>query len=478
MTTFAELQAAMPDVFQAISLEDTRRSRLAPWVEAAGLVRTRDLGDALDSFPTTDDVFFPRSLDPAALGAILAVVGANEAPLRLLRELRAPRFAAVGVPLEDVDPFSESDHSVLAAGLPPLLWLQYLEARHMACTGRREGALAQVGLMLRTASHLLGSSFSGAVNNEGLDHLHTTYAAIIGLSEGACAGDERLLADVLAALDGPRLRAIDYARTQLLQLVAALPFAVLNCPDDGGSRAIIDYLHDSHHLRRTLFPAFVGQAEGTAYRLRVLANRLLEGHPFPFDKAATVAELRESLSTPWAQLDDEPARLRTLWAEVIGREFVLPGVPEAFATVIVGGRYLTSRALCDAERQQPLASESLLATPNPMGKAIVFEATRIAHQRLAVVMDCWYYARLMGEVARLLVGIKAFSLRWRRAPLRASEVVEDLHMQGAPQDPYSRTDLQYLPDQGVVRIDPTANDIAQWAAGEASDFDAEWRVLG
>ena len=166
---------------------------------------------------------------------------------------------------------------------------------------------------------------------------------------------------------------------------------------------------------------------------------------------------------------------------VLKRDELIPGVSEAYATVIAGGRCIPAGMWPVIDGGLSAAQHVLSNFRNAFGEAIAFEVRRVFFQHMLVRMHVWYDTSLIAEVARALIGIKMFIGRFGRPPDDMSQVVEAFGMSDSPLDPYSRTLLQCVPEVRLVRIGPSeVEEHFQW--GSFSPMEPEpvlaWPFLG
>ncbi len=368
--------------------------------------------------------------------------------------------------------------------------MQYLGIEYLTWTGKYSKAIRQVPIAFNIATQLMRSSFPGEVGRAGYFHLHHVFFAAAELADHVGVGQCDVLGPLIGEVENAVPEPADYVRAQLLQFCASVLSAVQECPPTTEASELVRYFHEHEHLRAVLYDwsdedEYGPGASGTetlerrhpspedGKRLRLVANRLLEGHRFPFDKAATIAELPDALAIPWSRLDMKPRDMRQLCMTRTRGGFY-SGVHDAFAAVMMGSTCIGTREWRELEANASTARRILSDVPNPIGKAIVIEVTRVFFQQLEAIMGCWYNLRLVQEVTRSLIGIKTFALRNGTLPSTMSDVVATEILGSLPEDPFSQTPLEYMPHRKLVRISPSTDEIKEWLPALRN---LTWRLL-
>ena len=481
MTTLRELLELMPDVFHhVLTPESTSGSRLAPWLEAARCTHIGNLETVCTWFRFGKGNLFPDPMDRRTRRALAALLDANRHPLDLLADSsKMHSFVALPIHLDDCDYYSAEDYALLEAHLPALLCLQYCNARHLISLDRHLDALQQVKEIVQTSKRLFASATVGEVNQEGFFRLHGACLAAIELAHDVHVDQDAIVASLISEMERCRMPAVDFARMQMLYFCAGVLLAVAECPNTRDVSELLRYFHNSAELRTILgrnwqlcdeectsTKAANGRyeddlSEVSAEQRCCVARGLLDGHPSLFRKAETLAELCEILALPWTHLDKAPHEVREFGSEIRDAEF-LPGMDNGCATVIAGGRYFDANTWREVEAGAATARQLLSHIGNPVGNAICFELKRVLLHDFIQTLGSWYYLRRVQEVTLSLLGVKAFALRMNRRPNNMVDLVDSGILKDVPQDPYSQTALQYLPEREIVRVDPANDESEEW----------------
>lgn len=173
---------------------------------------------------------------------------------------------------------------------------------------------------------------------------------------------------------------------------------------------------------------------------------LLEGHPKPLDKEATV-RLASDLHVRWLEQADRPwlKRDRNL-SEPLRKELaVWPAEACSYP-------WAMAEFMDDADRPARLSKEelrragkALQAVENVFGKYLVEQAAPTT-LRLSVPELC--QARL--EAARIRIALRLYEKRNGRLPGRLDALVQDGELPAVPRDPYDGEPFRFAPERRVL----------------------------
>ena len=174
---------------------------------------------------------------------------------------------------------------------------------------------------------------------------------------------------------------------------------------------------------------------------------LLEGHPNPLDKKATVRLYSEmhlrhfkQMGKPWLKRDHGKVLRRlekelAAWPSEMELDTWLFGEPESDSD--------QSRKLTD--RQLRRARDTLRSVDNVLGKYLVKQSTS---EIMAITALEIHQARL--EAARIRIALRLYERQNGRLPERLDGLVEAGRLPEVPQDPYDGDPFRYSAERRVV----------------------------